>query len=60
MEEQFGAVLDGKKVEFNLFVPDNTIDPMQYTRGAAPNIKSVRVCGDFQSQIEGEGSIRRG
>lgn len=53
MYEKFGAVVDGKRVDFNLFVPDNSIDPGQYTRGATPNIKLVRVVGDFQSAIGG-------
>ena len=31
-----------------LFVPDNIIDPNQYTRGAACNIATVGIIGDFQ------------
>jgi pullulanase len=54
MYEQFGAALDGSKVEFKLFVPDNTIDPTQYTRGGQPGIKTVRVVGDFLSVIGGQ------
>ena len=54
MYEQFGAVIDQDKVEFKLFFPDNTRDPMQYVRGGLPKIKEIRVRGDFQSHIGGQ------
>jgi pullulanase len=48
MYEQFGAVVQGPRVEFNLFLPDNTRDPTQYVRGGSPRIKRIHVRGDFQ------------
>ena len=53
MYEQFGPRLDGKKVEFQLFLPDRTVDPSQYSRGGEPHIDEVRVVGDFQSALGG-------
>jgi 1,4-alpha-glucan branching enzyme len=53
MYEQFGSKVDGSSVEFRLFVPDNSIDPKQYSRGGAPRIKTLRVVGDFQSRVGG-------
>jgi len=49
MYEQFGAVVDGNSVQFNLFFPDNLVDPTQYQRGGSPNIVTLRVTGDFQA-----------
>jgi pullulanase len=54
MYEQFGAVVDRDKVEFKLFFPDNTIDSTQYARGGLPQIKEIRVRGDFQSHVGGQ------
>jgi glycosidase len=48
MYEQFGAVVQGPRVEFKLFLPDNTRDPTQYVRGGSPRIKRIHVRGDFQ------------
>jgi len=53
MYEHFGPRLDGKKVEFQLFLPDRTVDPSQYSRGGEPHIEEVRVVGDFQSALGG-------
>jgi 1,4-alpha-glucan branching enzyme len=53
MYENFGAVITDKKVEFRLFLPDNTVDPAQYVRGGDPKIKEIRIRGDFQSSIGG-------
>jgi len=53
MYESFGAVVDGSRVEFRLFFPDNAIDPSQYVRGGLPHIREIRVRGDFQSAIGG-------
>jgi hypothetical protein len=47
MYEKFGAVVQGSRVEFNLFLPDNTRDPSQYVRGGSPRIKQIHVRGDF-------------
>jgi hypothetical protein len=49
MYEEFGAVVDKKKVEFKLFFPDKSVDPTQYIRGGLPRIKEIRIRGDFQS-----------
>ena len=48
MYENFGAVVQGPRVEFNLFLPDNSRDPSQYIRGGSPHIKQIHVRGDFQ------------
>ena len=53
MYQDFGPVVSGKRVTFRLFLPDNTVDPQQYTRGGSPNIKEIRVRGSFQSAIGG-------
>lgn len=53
MQETFGARVRGHQVEFNLFLPDNCRDPTQYLRGGLPKIRTIYVCGDFQSQIGG-------
>jgi pullulanase/glycogen debranching enzyme len=53
MYEQFGAreVGDTRTARFRLFIPDNTLDPNQYTSGGSPNIAAVHVIGDFQSDL---------
>ena len=51
MYEKFGAVVQGSRVAFNLFLPDNTRDPSQYVRGGSPRIKQIHVRGDFQSML---------
>lgn len=51
MYEQFGAVVQGPKVEFKLFLPDNLRDPSQYVRGGSPRIKQIHVRGDFQGAV---------
>lgn len=48
MYESFGAVVEGSTVSFTVFFPDNLVDPSQYQRGGSPNIKTLRVTGDFQ------------
>jgi pullulanase len=49
MYESFGfAKQPNGQYGFQLFVPDNTIDPSQYTVGGPSNIASVAVYGDFQ------------
>ncbi len=53
MYQDFGPRLDGKKIEFLLFLPDRTVDPSQYVRGGEAHIKELRVVGDFQSQSGG-------
>ncbi len=53
MYETFGA---GRQADgtngFRLFVPDNTRDPTQYTRGGDCKITEVRVVGDFQQAVD--------
>lgn len=49
MYGEFGAFVDGNSVEFRLFFPDNTIEPKQYSQGALPNIRSIKVTGTFQN-----------
>jgi len=49
MFETFGAVVTGQQVEFRLFFPNQTL----FTNGADPQIKEIRIRGDFQSEIGG-------
>jgi 1,4-alpha-glucan branching enzyme len=51
MYDKFGAVVQGPRVEFNLFLPDNMRDPSQYVRGGSPRIKQIHVRGDFQGIV---------
>ena len=55
MYETFGALVDqyAKIVTFQVFFPDNTLDPNQYKRGGSPRIAEMKIIGDFQSQIGG-------
>ncbi len=53
MYESFGTAVTHHKVTFNLFLPDNAVDPAQYTRGGSPKIKAIRVRGNFQSELGG-------
>jgi len=54
MYELFGAVVTGSAVRFNLFFPDNRIDPSQFQRGGSPRIKTLQVTGNFQSALGGQ------
>jgi 1,4-alpha-glucan branching enzyme len=58
MYEGLGAVVDGNKVEFKLFLPDNTVDPTQYISDTSTKgqhgIKEIRVIGEFQSETGGK------
>lgn len=50
MYEQFGFLRDAiGEQSLTLFVPDNTVDSTQYTRGGPCRIVEARVIGDFQS-----------
>ena len=51
MYQNFGAIATNSHVEFQLFLPDNRIDPGQYIRGGDPKIKEVRIRGNFQHEI---------
>ncbi|MCP4416015.1 MAG: 1,4-alpha-glucan branching enzyme [Chloroflexi bacterium] len=53
MYQSFGATVNQTTVTFNLFLPDNAVDPAQYTRGGSPKIKAICVRGDFQSELGG-------
>lgn len=53
MYEQFGfsrSMAGGQSL--TLFVPDNSVDPAQYSRGGPCRIVEVRVIGDFQSLVD--------
>jgi 1,4-alpha-glucan branching enzyme len=53
MYEKFGAGRqDDGRYGFRLFLPDNTRDPNQYTRGGSCKIVDVRVVGDFQHLVD--------
>ena len=49
MFEQFGAVVTGQQVEFRLFLPNERL----FSNGGDPQIKEIRVRGDFQNKIGG-------
>src|SRR5438552_3733053 len=53
MYQQFGAreIGDSRTARFRLFIPDNALDPGQYTSGGLPNIAAVHVIGDFASDL---------
>jgi hypothetical protein len=53
MYERFGATVTGSAVDFQLFFPDASIDPAQYTRGGTPHIRRIKAVGDFQSALGG-------
>ena len=53
MYQSFGASVDQNEVTFKLFLPDNAVDPKQYSRGGTPKIEEIRVRGDFQNQLGG-------
>ena len=49
MYESFGFTQTAAGVQsIQLFIPDNVVDPTQYTRGAASNIRALSLIGDFQ------------
>jgi pullulanase len=49
MYQSFGFRTDARgKQSISLFIPDNAVDPTQYTRGGPSNIALVSVIGDFQ------------
>lgn len=55
MYETFGpTVAENGRVTFNLFLPDNKVDPTQYRRGGDPKIREIRVRGDFQHLLGGQ------
>jgi hypothetical protein len=53
MYQQLGAreIGDTRTARFRLFIPDNTLDPDQYTSGGPPNLAAVHVIGDFLSDL---------
>ena len=54
MYETFGArEIAGRRARFQLYVPDNALDPNEYVDGGLPGIKNVYVVGDFQHRIPG-------
>lgn len=53
MYEQFGAAVDGQRVEFRLFFPDRAADPDAYRRGGLPRLARVQVTGTFQHHLGG-------
>ena len=55
MYEQFGFSRTPAGDQIQLFVPDNTVDPTQYTGGGPSRIAEVRVVSDFQSIVNAGG-----
>jgi pullulanase len=53
MYEQFGFNRTAGEDKLELFVPDNQVDPAQYTGGGPSRIVQVKVVSDFQSLING-------
>src|SRR5271169_245390 len=52
MYDQCGFVRSASgEQSINLFIPDNTVDPTQYTRGDVSHIASVSIVGDFQHLV---------
>jgi pullulanase len=52
MYESFGFTRSASGQQgIKLFIPDNTIDPSQYTRGGTSNIAAVSIIGDFQHLV---------
>src|SRR5580700_10029916 len=52
MYEKFGFVRAASgEQSINLFIPDNTIDATQYTRGGVCHIQAVSIVGDFQHLV---------
>src|SRR4051812_34915357 len=52
----FGDLPGGGGKGFQLFIPDNTVDPAQYVRGGPCKITRVKVVGDFQTRLNPAGS----
>ena len=49
MYESFGFTRSASgQQSIKLFIPDNIVDPSQYTRGGTSNIAAVSIIGDFQ------------
>jgi pullulanase len=52
MYESFGFTRSASgEQSIRLFIPDNTIDPSQYTGGDVSHIASVSIIGDFQHLV---------
>jgi 1,4-alpha-glucan branching enzyme len=52
MYEKFGFVHTASGAQsINLFIPDNSVDPTQYTRGDVCRIQSVSIVSDFQHMV---------
>ncbi len=53
MYQDFGAreVDNTRTVRFRLFIPDNALDPNQYTSGGSPNIAKIHVIGEFEEDL---------
>jgi pullulanase len=53
--EQFGFSRTAAGDRIQLFIPDNSVDPSQYTVGGPCRISDVRVVSDFQATVNGGG-----
>jgi len=54
MYEQLGArEVAGRRAHFQLFVPDQSLNAAEYSRGGLPGIKNVWVVGNFQDRLPG-------
>ncbi|HEY4385444.1 MAG TPA: hypothetical protein VGN34_13375, partial [Ktedonobacteraceae bacterium] len=53
MYEQFGfSQGENGEQRLTLFIPDQTIDPTQYSRGGPCHIEKIYVIGDFQHLVQ--------
>ena len=62
MYKNLGAKETGTngKVEFKLFIPDDKIDPLQYSGGGSPLIKNIFVVGNFNSWKNNTPMVKNG
>lgn len=52
MYEQFGFIRSAEgEQSIQLFIPDNTVDLNQYSRGGPSHIESVKIVSDFQHLV---------
>ena len=52
MYESFGFQVDKQgNQSITLFIPDNTVDPTQYTNGGPSGISQIKIVSDFQQTL---------
>jgi glycosidase len=54
MYEKLGArEIAGRRAQFQLFVPDSTLNPAEYASGGLPRVRDLWVVGNFQERLPG-------